>query len=57
MAADKLICDSAREGAVMKRAQLKTRSHEVVDEANRASGQFMPVNESAKKFKGVRQEI
>jgi hypothetical protein len=58
MAVNKPIGDNARKGAVRERSQLKTKmqGQENWTKRSRASGRFMDVKKSAKKFKGVRRE-
>ncbi len=58
MAVNKPIGDSARKGAVRKRSQLKTKMQGKARWTKRssASGQFMDVKKTDKKFKGVRRE-
>ena len=58
MAVNKPTGDSARRGAVRKRSQLKTKAQGDPKWTKRssASGRFMDVKKTAKKFKGVRRE-
>ena len=58
MAVNKPVGDNARKGAVKKRSQLKTKmaGKPQWTKRSRASGQFMDVKKSKKKFKAVRRE-
>ena len=58
MAVNKPVGDNARKGAVRKRSQLKTKmaGKSQWTKRSRASGRFMDVKKSPKKFKGVRRE-
>ena len=58
MAVNKPTGDDARKGAVRKRSQLKSKpqGEEQWTKRSRASGRFMDVKKSAKRFKGVRRE-
>jgi hypothetical protein len=60
MAVNKPVGDSAREGAVRKRTQLKTKIEGEAHWTKRSktSGQFLDQKKSptAKRFKGVRRE-
>jgi hypothetical protein len=48
--------NSARKGAVKKRAQLKNPVTKTSTKRNKVGGRLMAVKKSAKKFKGVRKE-
>ena len=58
MAVNKPYGDNARKGAVKKRTQRKGKlaGRTAWTKRNKASGQFMDVKKSKKKFKGVRRE-
>jgi hypothetical protein len=58
MAVNKPVGDSARKGAVKKRSQLKTKmaGKDQWTKRDKATGEFMDVKKSNKKFKGVRRE-
>lgn len=58
MAMNKPTGDNARRGAVRKRSQRKTKltGKTAWTKRSKASGRFMDVKKSKKKFKGVRRE-
>ena len=58
MAVNKPTGDNARKGAVRKRTQLKGKvmGRPAWIKRDKATGEFMDVKKSAKKFKGVRRE-
>lgn len=58
MAVNKPVGDNARKGAVKKRSQLKGKlmGKSVWTKRDKATGEFMDVKKSKKKFKGVRRE-
>lgn len=58
MALNKPVGDNARKGAVRKRTQRKGKvtGKTAWTKRNTASGRFMDVKKSEKKFKGVRKE-
>lgn len=58
MAVNKPTGDNARKGAVRKRTQLKGKlmGKTAWTKRNKATGKFLDVKKSAKKFKGVRKE-
>jgi hypothetical protein len=59
VATNKPYGDNARKGAVRKRSQRKVKleGKTAWTKRSRASGQFMAVKKSKKKFKGVRREV
>jgi hypothetical protein len=58
MAVNKPTGDNARRGAVRKRSQLKGKlqGNTTWTKRSKASGRFMDVKKSKKKFRGVRRE-
>jgi hypothetical protein len=58
MAVNKPVGDNARKGAVKKRSQLKGKlmGKSAWTKRDKATGEFMDVKKSKKKFKGVRRE-